>query len=70
MPTYDYKCTKCEYTEEVFHSMDDKPKIKCPECSAPMSKSFTSGPYLHPSAVPTRKNNSGVSSHLRKAKLH
>src|SRR5262249_18157926 len=32
MPTYDYRCTKCGHTFELFHSMtDDKPK-RCPKC--------------------------------------
>lgn len=32
MPTYDYRCTECEHTFELFHSMKDKPKRKCPAC--------------------------------------
>jgi len=32
MPTYDYRCPKCEHRFELFHSMsDDKPK-RCPKC--------------------------------------
>jgi putative FmdB family regulatory protein len=32
MPTYDYRCTKCGHTFELFHSIrDDTPK-RCPKC--------------------------------------
>ncbi|MFG0259771.1 MAG: FmdB family zinc ribbon protein [Phycisphaerales bacterium JB041] len=32
MPTYDYKCNGCGHTFELFQSMSDKVKRKCPEC--------------------------------------
>jgi len=32
MPTYDYRCTKCGHEFELFQSMSDSPKRKCPEC--------------------------------------
>lgn len=32
MPTYDYKCKKCEHTWEEFQSIKAKPTKKCPEC--------------------------------------
>ncbi|MFN9785790.1 MAG: FmdB family zinc ribbon protein [Planctomycetia bacterium] len=32
MPTYDYHCTKCGHELEIFHSMKDAPKKKCPKC--------------------------------------
>lgn len=31
MPTYEYACSKCEKTFEVFQSMKDKPLTKCPD---------------------------------------
>lgn len=34
MPTYDYHCSKCDNTFEVFQSMKDKPSAKCPECGS------------------------------------
>jgi len=34
MPTYDYRCKACGAELEIFHSMADKPKRKCPECGA------------------------------------
>lgn len=32
MPTYDYTCTACKKTVEIFHSMTEKPRTKCPSC--------------------------------------
>ena len=32
MPTYGYKCDKCEYRFEVFQAMSDEPIKKCPKC--------------------------------------
>jgi putative FmdB family regulatory protein len=32
MPTYDYVCDACDHQFELFHSIKDDPKKKCPEC--------------------------------------
>ena len=32
MPTYDYICNACGHALEIFHSMSEAPKRKCPEC--------------------------------------
>src|SRR5215470_6948723 len=32
MPTYEYICRSCGHEFEVFQSMTDSPKRKCPEC--------------------------------------
>jgi putative FmdB family regulatory protein len=32
MPTYDYKCKACGHEMELFQSMKDAPKRKCPDC--------------------------------------
>ncbi len=32
MPTYDYVCAACEHALEVFQSMSEAPKKKCPKC--------------------------------------
>lgn len=32
MPTYDYKCKKCEHVWEEFHSIKAAPSKKCPAC--------------------------------------
>ena len=34
MPRYDYKCSKCEYSFEVTHSIHEDPEIKCEKCKA------------------------------------
>ncbi|MFT4647467.1 MAG: putative FmdB family regulatory protein [Glaciecola sp.] len=33
MPTYDYRCNGCGHTFELFQSMSEKHKRKCPKCS-------------------------------------
>ncbi|MBM3977261.1 MAG: zinc ribbon domain-containing protein [Planctomycetes bacterium] len=32
MPTYDYACQACGHALEIFHSMKEAPKRKCPKC--------------------------------------
>lgn len=32
MPTYDYECDACQHTFELFQSIKDSHKRKCPEC--------------------------------------
>lgn len=32
MPTYDYRCTSCSHEFELFQSMRDPVKRKCPAC--------------------------------------
>lgn len=32
MPTYDYRCTSCKHQFEIFQSMKDATKRKCPKC--------------------------------------
>ena len=32
MPTYDYVCDACEHQLEIFQSIKEEPKRKCPEC--------------------------------------
>ncbi len=32
MPTYDYVCDACEHEFELFQSITEQPKRKCPEC--------------------------------------
>jgi len=32
MPTYDYKCKACGHAFELFQSMSDSSKRKCPAC--------------------------------------
>ncbi len=32
MPTYDYECSACGHTLEIFQSITASPKRKCPQC--------------------------------------
>jgi putative FmdB family regulatory protein len=32
MPTYDYVCEACDHQFEVFHSITEEPRRKCPKC--------------------------------------
>lgn len=32
MPTYDYVCAACGHELEIFQSMTESPKRKCPDC--------------------------------------
>lgn len=44
MPTYDYECSNCGYTEERFLSMQQSGKcVSCPECSGSMRKIISGG---------------------------
>lgn len=35
MPTYDYLCNACGAELEIFQSITEGPKRKCPECGKP-----------------------------------
>jgi putative FmdB family regulatory protein len=35
MPTYDYRCDHCDHEFELFQSMTDRVRRKCPECGQP-----------------------------------
>ena len=37
MPTYVYKCVKCENEWEVIHKMSEDGPETCPRCQAPKS---------------------------------
>jgi len=32
MPTYDYQCSACDHTFELFQGINDPVKRKCPQC--------------------------------------
>lgn len=38
MPTYSYLCKNCKHEQDVFHSMNEKPEINCPDCNGLMTK--------------------------------
>jgi len=43
MPTYDYECTKCGYTFEVFQKVDDEPRKRCPKCRSKVRRLIGAG---------------------------
>lgn len=43
MPTYDYKCEKCDKVVEVVHSIHQKEPAKCETCGEPMLKGMGIG---------------------------
>ena len=40
MPTYDYKCPDCGFTDEVSHAMSESPEYDCPDCLVLMKKVY------------------------------
>jgi len=38
MPIYEFECTKCGATEEVFQKLNEKPLVKCKHCSGKLHK--------------------------------
>lgn len=43
MPTYDYKCLKCNHRFEIFQSMKDEPIKICPVCNGEVKRLIGSG---------------------------
>ena len=43
MPTYTYECKKCGHSQDKFHSMTVRPRVKCAECGGPCRKLFGAG---------------------------
>ena len=46
MPTYDYKCKKCENLFEHFQSMTEDPLKTCPECGGEVERLIGAGAGL------------------------
>ena len=42
MPTYEYRCEKCDENFDVVQSFQDDPLTKCPTCGSPVRKVFGS----------------------------
>ena len=38
MPTYEYQCSKCDYTFEVVQKITDKPITQCERCGGRVRK--------------------------------
>lgn len=44
MPTYDYKCQRCNLGQEIYHGWHDRPVILCTYCNEPMNKVIAVNP--------------------------
>lgn len=43
MPTYEYECTACSHTFEVFQKISDKALQACPKCAKKVRRLISSG---------------------------
>ncbi|NLT49742.1 MAG: zinc ribbon domain-containing protein [Ignavibacteria bacterium] len=43
MPTYDYKCTVCNYQFEEFQKISDNPLTECPKCKGTLKRLIGAG---------------------------
>ena len=43
MPTYDYECESCDHQFEVFQSIKDKPRKRCPKCGKGVKRLIGAG---------------------------
>lgn len=43
MPTYSYECKRCGHTQDMFHSMSAKPRVKCEACGGPCARLIGKG---------------------------
>lgn len=43
MPTYEYECEKCGHRFELFQSMSDKPRKRCPKCRGKVRRLIGTG---------------------------
>ena len=43
MPTYEYKCTKCDFKFEKFQNMSDDPVSECPQCNGKVERLLSGG---------------------------
>ncbi|UCB44981.1 MAG: zinc ribbon domain-containing protein [Spirochaetota bacterium] len=71
MPTYDYKCNKCEEIFERFQKITDPPLQECPVCGGELKRLISggigvifkgSGFYVTDSKKPSGKSTKSPSS--------
>ncbi len=43
MPTYEYECQKCGHRFDVFQSITEKPKQRCPKCRGKIKRLLGAG---------------------------
>lgn len=42
MPKYEYRCTQCDHTFDVYQTFSDSALTECPECGGKLRKVFGS----------------------------
>ncbi|GAA2178906.1 hypothetical protein GCM10009847_10830 [Leucobacter tardus] len=42
MPKYEYRCTQCDHTFDVYQTFSDSALSECPECGGALRKVFGS----------------------------
>lgn len=74
MPTYDYRCSKCEFIFEQYQKIDDREipcKSVCPNCKEKntVSITYTSAPSIvDPVRIGVRKPDGGFKEIISKIK--
>lgn len=43
MPTYEYECEKCGHRFELFQSMSEEPRKRCPKCRGKVRRLIGTG---------------------------
>jgi putative FmdB family regulatory protein len=43
LPTYEYECQRCGHRFELFQSMSDEPRKRCPECRGKLRRLLGAG---------------------------
>lgn len=67
MPSYDYLCSKCKKTTEIFHSMSCEDGFFCEKCNNKLEKQISSTFYVSVKAGLTIENQKAT-EHLKKVK--
>jgi len=46
VPTYDYRCDRCERTFEVRQRISDEPLTTCERCGGPIRRLLSAAPFI------------------------
>ncbi len=46
LPAYDYRCDKCNLSQEVTHGFNDRPVVPCSYCNRAMTKVIAAIPAV------------------------
>lgn len=78
MPTYEYECEKCGHRFELFQSMSEEPRKRCPKCRGKVRRLIGTGAgmifkgagfyvtdYRSESYKEQKKKESGDSAHVK-----